>query len=216
MFTGVAQNRFIFCRIGQRSGFCTQLLGEAQGTEDCAPLILRQGVQVRRLNVNRVPGATKLSRQAGGSTYQLLIAAVMPNAQQNGVASMPDAILSLAVAPGTHLIVHPVGGASQRQLAQGNQVPFTKEMFDGPFGLPGDIDFAFVQTLAQIVRGQVDQHHFIGRIEKRIGDGFAHLNACDAADHVVQAFQMLHVNGGKDVDTRFQQLFNILPALRVA
>ena len=89
-------------------------------------------------------------------------------------------------------------------------------MLDGSFRLTGDIDLAFVQALAQIVGGKIDQHHIVSSIEKRIGDGFANLNAGDAADHIIEALQMLHVDGSKNVNTGFQQLFNILPAFRVA
>jgi hypothetical protein len=76
------------------------------------------------------------------------------DAQQDGIARMPDAFLALQVAPGAHLIVDAIGGTAQGQLAQGNQVAFAEEMFDGALGLAGDIDFAFVQALAQIVRGR--------------------------------------------------------------
>ena len=89
-------------------------------------------------------------------------------------------------------------------------------MFDGAFGLAGNIHLAFVQALAQIVRRQVNQYDFIGRIKKRIGDGFPHLDTGYAAHHVVQAFQMLNIHRGEDVNACLKQLLNILPALRMA
>ncbi|KEP72159.1 hypothetical protein HR12_27440 [Microbacterium sp. SUBG005] len=61
---------------------------------------------------------------------------------------MPDALLSLYVSPGAHLVINAIGGAAQGQLAQGNQVSFAEKMFDGAFGLAGNIHFAFVQALA--------------------------------------------------------------------
>ena len=128
---------------------------------------------------------------------------------------MPDFFLALRIAPGAHLIVNAFGSAAQRQFTQGNQIAFAEEIFDRSLGLPRQIDFAFIQTLAQIVRGKVNQHHFISRIKKGIGDSFAHLNSGDAADHVVQAFQMLDVNGSKDIDARLKQFINILPAFGV-
>ncbi len=91
-----------------------------------------------------------------------------------------------------------------------------KKLFDGALGLAGDIHFAFVQPLAQIVRRQVDQHHFVGRVKHGVGHRLAHPNAGHAADHVVQAFQMLYVDGCQHVDAGFQQLFHILPAFGVA
>ena len=49
-----------------------------------------------------------------------------------------------------------------------------------------------------------------------VGHGFVHLDADDAAHHIVEAFQVLHVQRGPDVDAGGQQLFHILPALGVA
>ncbi|MNE19433.1 hypothetical protein D3C80_1125130 [compost metagenome] len=49
-----------------------------------------------------------------------------------------------------------------------------------------------------------------------IGHRFTYPHAGHAADHVVQAFQMLDIDGGQHVDTGVQQLFHILPALRMA
>ena len=77
-------------------------------------------------------------------------------------------------------------------------------MFDGALGLAGDIDFAFVQALAQIIGRQVDQHHLIRGIKEGIRHRLAYLNAGHAADHVVQAFEMLNVNRGEHIDTGFK------------
>ena len=51
--------------------------------------------------------------------------------------------------------------------------------------------------------------------QKRIGDGFPHLDTGYAAHHVVQAFQMLNIYRGEDVNAGLKQLLNILPALRM-
>ncbi len=126
---------------------------------------------------------------------------------------MPDLFPPLSITPGAHLLIDPIGGAPQRQLTQGDQVAFAEEVFDCPFGIFTDIDFAFFQSLAQIVRRQIHQHHFISAVEERIGHGFAHPDTGYAAHHIIQAFQMLHVNRGHHVDPGVQQFFNILPAL---
>ncbi|VEA72345.1 Uncharacterised protein [Serratia rubidaea] len=89
-------------------------------------------------------------------------------------------------------------------------------MLNGAFGVAGQIHLAFIQSPLQIVRRQVDQHHLGGLIEDVVGDGFAHAYAGNAADHVVQALQVLYVDGGQHVDAGIQQLLHILPALGVA
>ena len=55
-----------------------------------------------------------------------------------------------------HLLADPLGGAPQGQFAQGDQVALGEEVGDGPLGFTRDIDFAFPQTLQEVVRGQVD------------------------------------------------------------
>ena len=216
VLAGVAQDGFIFLRVGKSGGFGTQLLRQAKRTQYRAALVLGQCVQLRRFDIYRMPDAAKFGRQARGGADKLFIAAAVAYAQQDGISRMPDALLALQVAPGAHLIVDAIGSTTQGQLAQGNQVAFTEEMFDGALGLAGNINLAFVQALAQIVRGQVNQHHFIGGIKEGVGHRLAHLNAGHAADHVVQAFEMLNVNRREYIDAGFEQLFYILPALWVA
>ncbi len=122
----------------------------------------------------------------------------------------------LGVAKLAHLVIDPIGGAAQRQLAQGDQVAFAEEVLNGALGLAGNIHFAFVQPSAQIVRRQIDQHHFAGLVKHVVGHRFAHPHAGHAAHYVVQAFQMLYVDGCQHVDAGIQQLFHILPAFGVA
>ena len=113
------------------------------------------------------------------------------------------------------MLINAIGSTAQCQFAQGDQITFTKKMFNGALRLPGNIDFTFFQPLTQIVRGQVHQHHVVGGIEKRIGHGFPYLNSGDAADHIIQTFQMLNVDGCENINASFQQLFDVLPAFRM-
>ena len=46
--------------------------------------------------------------------------------------------------------------------------------------------------------------------------GFAHANTDDPADQVIQAFQVLDVEGGPYVDAGAEQFFDVLPAFGVA
>ena len=68
----------------------------------------------------------------------------------------------------------------------------------------------------QVVGRQVDDHHFVGLVEHPVGHRLPHPDAGDAADHVVQRLQVLHVDGGPDVDAGVEQLLDVLPALGMA
>ena len=104
--------------------------------------------RLRRFDIDRVPDAIQSCRQPGCGTHQFFVAGVIADAQQDCVAGVPDLLPTLAVPPGPHLIVNPIGGAAQRQFTQGNQIAFAKEVLNGAFGLVGNIDFALFQPLA--------------------------------------------------------------------
>ena len=114
------------------------------------------------------------------------------------------------------LLVDPLGGAAQRQLAQRGQVARREIVLQRPLGLLGHIDLAFLQPLDQIVGREVDQLDRVGAVEDRVGHGLAHAHMGDLGDDVVQALDMLDVDGGVDVDAGRQQLLDIEIALGVA
>ena len=78
------------------------------------------------------------------------------------------------------------------------------------------VHLAVLEALQQIVRGEVDHHHVVGVIEYMVGHGFTHADADDPTDQVIQAFQVLHVEGGPDIDAGAEQFFHVLPAFGVA
>ena len=73
-------------------------------------------------------------------------------------------------------------------------------MLQRPLGLLGNIDLAFLEALDQVVGRQVDQLDGVGAVENRIRHGLAHAHVRDLRDHVVQAFDVLDVDRGIDVD----------------
>ena len=56
----------------------------------------------------------------------------------------------------------------------------------------------------------------MGVVEHMVRHGFTHAYADDPADQVIQAFQMLDVEGGPHVDAGAEQFFHVLPAFGVA
>ena len=91
-----------------------------------------------------------------------------------------------------------------------------KKLLRRPLRLLRHIHLAGLQARQQFVGRDVDQHHFIGGVEHLVGHGFPDAHVGDAADDVVEALQMLHIQRGEDIDARGQQFIDILPALRMA
>ena len=89
-------------------------------------------------------------------------------------------------------------------------------MLERALGLLGDVDLALFQALDQVVGRQIDELDGVGPVENGIGHRLAHAHARDLGHDVVQALDVLDVDGGVDVDAVFQQLLDILVALGVA
>ena len=117
---------------------------------------------------------------------------------------------------GLHLGVDAVGGAAEGQFAQGDQVRLLEEVLHGPLGLVGHVDLALGEPLQQLVGRQVDELDLVGPVEDGVGHGLADHDAGDLGDDVVEALEVLDVEGGVDVDAGGQQLLDVLPALGVA
>ena len=78
-----------------------------------------------------------------------------------------------------HLVVDPVGGAAQGELAQRGQIAGGEEVLNRAPRCLGDVDLAFVQALDQLVGRDVDEHDVVGALEDTVGHGLAHRDAGD-------------------------------------
>ena len=124
-----------------------------------------------------------------------------------------DALVATVLA---HLGVDPFGGAAKRELAQGDEVPLAEERVGGAHGLGAEVDLALLEPLPQLVRGQIHEADLVGQLEHRVGHRLPYDHAGDLGHHVVEALDVLHVQGGVDMDPCRQQLLDVLPALLVA
>ena len=96
------------------------------------------------------------------------------------------------------------------------QVAGRKVVLQRALGLLGDVDLAFLQSLDQVVGGEVDQLDRVRAVEDGIRHGLAHAHMRDLGDHVVEALDVLDVDGGVDVDAVVQQLLDVEVAFGMA
>ena len=86
-------------------------------------------------------------------------------------------------------------------------------MLQRPFGLLGDVDLAVLEARDEVFGRQIDQLDGVGAVEDRIGNRLANAHLRDLGDDVVQAFDVLDVDGGIDVDAVVQDLLHVEVAL---
>jgi hypothetical protein len=77
------------------------------------------------------------------------------------------------------------------------------------------IDFPFLQSLDQLLGRDIDQLDGVRPLQDNVGQRLADDSSGDLSDDVVQAFYVLDVERRVDVDARLQELFDVLPALRM-
>ena len=75
-------------------------------------------------------------------------------------------------------------------------------MLQRAFGLLGDVDFPLLETLDQIVGSEIDELDGVGAVEDQVRHSLAYPDMRDLGDDVVEALDMLNIDGGVDVDAR--------------
>ena len=86
----------------------------------------------------------------------------------------------------------------------------------GCFGLMRDINLPLAQAAEQLLGGEVDKDNAVCIEQNLIGQGLFYPDPGQLPHQIVEALQMLDVEGAVDVDTGVEQLLDILPALLVA
>ena len=138
------------------------------------------------------------------------------DAHHQALSRRPDRLDAIGNTIAHDVGVHAIGDAPQSDLAQRNEVPFPEKVLAGVLDSNWDIDLSGIQTRQQIIRRQVDEHHFYCVVEYAVGHGFTDRSPYDAGCNIGDAFKVLYVERRVDVDARSQELFNVAPAFGMA
>ncbi len=197
-------------------GLRAQALGQLERAQHAITRGLRQMLQLRCFHVHGEPFAVQRVGQPPRAAHELFRECIRTDAHQHALPRCPGAGDGVVLAIFAHRRIDAIGGRAQRELAQGDQVALAEERIDRVPCLLRQVHLAFVQASDQIIRWQIDQLDFVGAFEHAVGHGFAHAHAGDLRNHVVEAFHVLHVDRGVDIDAGIEQFHHILPALGVA
>ena len=83
-------------------------------------------------------------------------------------------------------------------------------------GLRAAVDLACLKARQQVCRFNVHQLHLIGLVEDAIRYPFTHQHAGDGCNQIVEALQVLDIDGRIDVDAAAEQLLDVLKPLLMA
>ncbi len=109
-----------------------------------------------------------------------------------------------------HLAVDLPRQVAQGQLAESREIAGTEEFLNGRRRLLGDVDFALVQPLDQLIRREIDENDLIGSVQNVIRHGLPDHDACYLGDDVAQTFDMLDVQRSVDVNADREKFFDVL------
>ena len=105
-----------------------------------------------------------------------------------------------------------VRSASSRKQVQ---IADAEEVGQRLFNFFGGVDLALAEAVAQFVHRDVDIDHFVGALEKAVGNGLADDGVGGTIDGIVQRLEVLDVDRGHHVDAGVEQLEHIFVALAV-
>ena len=197
----------------QRHRLAAERLGEPKRVGDAVAFFFRKLRCAPSFDIKRRPRPVQPVGEPLGVANKSGAAPVFADADQNALAGGPGSRDGMRLHVCEQLLVNAVRRAAQRKLAQSGQVAGREIMLQGPLGLLGDVDFALLEPLDQIVGGDVDELDCIGAVEHRIRYGLAHLHMRDLGDHIVETLDVLDVDRTIDVDSVVEQFLNIQIAL---
>ena len=200
----------------QGEGLAAKRFGEPQRIGDAVAFFLRELQAAPALDIERDPRAMQPVGESLGVAHQAGRAQILADAHQNAFARRPRSLDRMRLHFREQLLVNPLGGAAQGQFAQRGEVGGREEMFERALGLFRNVDLALLEALDQIVGRQIDQFDGVGAVEHGIRHGLAHAHMSDLRDHVVEALDVLDIDGSIDVDAGTHQLFDVEIALGMA
>ena len=201
---------------GQRQGLAAEALGEAEGVGDAVARRLGQLGGARRLDGDGGPGGVQPVGEALGVADEAGGGGVLADADEDALAGGPGAGDGVGAHVGEELGVDALGGAAERELAQRGEVAGGEVVRERAARGLADVDLALLQALDQVVGGDVDDLDVVGAVDDRVGHRLADADAGDLGDDVVEALDVLDVDGGVDVDAGGEQLLDVEVALGVA
>ena len=212
----IFEERIGCCRTIERHRLRAERFGETQQRHPSVAFFFSQSTQRRGLDVHHRPLGIERIGKTFASANGLFGLRVRPGGHQDPIAYQPAAGSGLVALRSACRGLDTVRGPAKRKLTQGEQIGPAKKVFCRRGGVLGYVDLAGAQTGEEIIGRQIDELDFIGFVEHTIGQRLTLPHAGSLRHDIVETFEMLHIDGGPYVDSRGENFFDVLPALRVS
>ncbi len=153
---------------------------------------------------------------AGGAPDQRVALGAAGEGDDHPFPGLPHPADRVLGAVGVQGLVDPVGDPQQRQLPQGGEVSGPEVVGEGRVDLLRRVDVAVRHPPPQSLGRHVDQLDLPGPAYDVVGHRLVLRDPGDLLDDVLEGGQVLHVDGGDDVDAGGEEHVDVLPALGVA
>ncbi|MNF39079.1 hypothetical protein D3C84_200430 [compost metagenome] len=208
---GVLDQGVAHIRGAQVDHFAAEVLGQLLGR---LQVPTRGLVEYRAgIHMHQAPGQLPPLRQSAGVAHQVFGLLVAVDPDQQAAEHRRRTLAALAIAA-LQVGIDPRRGKLQRQFTQrGEPGQAGKDLVRR---LLRQLELARAPPLQQFARRQVDEHQLVGLLHHPVGNRLVDAQAGELHHLTVETLQVLHVEGGVDVDAGGEQLLHVLPAPGVA
>lgn len=197
----------------QKNNFCRKIFRKSDVGLKAAPLFRFQLSFVANMHNEQL--RVDALGYARAARDQLLRCRTRADAYRNSFLYLPMVAKTFPPQIRIEAAIDRAGYLAQRQFTQRHQVAASKEIGERSFHSVLRINIPALHAHLQRLWRQIRHHHLIRALHHPIGNGLANRDPGDALNCRPQAFDVLNVDRGQNVDLRSQKLQNIFVSLAV-
>ncbi len=180
------------------------------------PIVTAGGAEaIRAPHVHAQQFGARSFRHARSATDEVLGRRCAGDRDDEAFTGFPGTLDAVLVAVLQQFVVDSVGDPQQGEFSQRAQVSCSEVVAERGVDSVTGVDVAVRDSAAQRLGGHVDEFDLVGAADDVVRDRLSLLDSGDARERVVEGLEVLHVDGGDDVDPCIEERLDVLPSLRM-